>query len=197
MFGGVYNERFYDEDSDSDCFSSNFPWYYREEHEEYDSAFDGDELCGRIHHDGPRYCDLAPVSKAALRREAQAKETFLEVKRDFEKHPVKDKVTTLHLLQPSCHLTSYTWGSFRKFVISHPGWTVKRRVATSEEKTKAHQTRRGKVYFVDTAFSPPKKALRTPPRATSKRAAAKMGLNTKLPARPFKKAKDMNSLVMH
>ena len=65
---------------------------------------------------------------------------------------------TRELLKPSCHLTTVCWSSFSKYVRTHPGWSVKRRVASEQEKLVHKETRKGKVYFVLVTFTPHKKA---------------------------------------
>lgn len=66
------------------------------------------------------------------------------------------------LLQPSCHLTTACWYTFRQHVHSHPGtlfhgsllrWSTRRRVASPEEKRYSRETRKCKVYFVDVTFT--------------------------------------------
>jgi hypothetical protein len=113
----------------------------------------------------PRYANMAPASHAALRREHEAEDAFRKAKKEIEEReaPPTGK-TTIHLLEPHCHLTSNTWGKFRKFVVKHAGWNVKRRVATPEEKKKSGEKRKGKVYFVDVIYTAPTKK-ETPPAA--------------------------------
>jgi hypothetical protein len=115
----------------------------------------------------PRYGNMAPVSRAALRREKEAKEAFCKVKKEIEERedPPTGK-TIIPLLQPHCHLTCHTWGTFRKFVVGHAGWNVKRRVATPEEKKKSGEKRKGKVYFVDVIYTAPTKE-ETPPASAA------------------------------
>jgi hypothetical protein len=104
----------------------------------------------------PRYRNMAPASMAALRRQGEAEDAFRKAKKEIEEReaPPTEK-TTIPLLQPHCHLTTYTWGKFRKFVLEHSGWNVKRRAATPEEKTASGEKRRGKVYFVYLIYTAP------------------------------------------
>jgi hypothetical protein len=112
-----------------------------------------------------RYGNRAPASQAALRRQGEAEYAFRKVKKEIEESeaPPTGK-TTIPLLQPHCHLTTYTWGKFRKVVLEHAGWNVKRRAATPEEKKVSGEKRRGKVYFVYLIYTAPtrKKSQPTP-----------------------------------
>ena len=44
----------------------------------------------------------------------------------------------------------------KKYIVSHPGWSAKRRQATEAEKRQHGETRQSAVYFVDVTFTPPK-----------------------------------------
>lgn len=60
---------------------------------------------------------------------------------------------TIPLLQPNCHLTSHTWGTFNRWVKeNNPGWKAKRRVATAKEAEAAGAYNSGKSYFVDIIY---------------------------------------------
>jgi hypothetical protein len=59
---------------------------------------------------------------------------------------------TLPLLTPKIHLTSYTFGTFNRWVKEHEGWTSKRREATKQEIAKLGVYNRGKSYFVDVVY---------------------------------------------
>jgi hypothetical protein len=115
-----------------------------------------------------RYANMAPVSHAALRREKEAKEAFHKAKKEIEgrEDPPTGK-TIIPLLQPHCHLTGHTWGTFRKFVVAHAGWNAKRRAATPEEKKKSGEKRKGKVYFVDVIYTAPTKKEMPPTSAAA------------------------------
>ena len=64
--------------------------------------------------------------------------------------------TTYELLKPSTHLTQPCWRDVKKYIVSHPGWSAKRRQATEAEKRQHGETRQSAVYFVDVTFTPPK-----------------------------------------
>ena len=128
------------------------------------------------------YSWMAPASKRALDREEQAKAKFLAAKTDFEKSvlPTLNKPGDKHtipLLQPNCHLTSHTFGTFNRWVKEHEGWRAKRREAAPEEKEAAGAYNRGKSYFVDVIHQVPdpfKKKKKAPPTdCDDKKPAAK------------------------
>lgn len=100
----------------------------------------------------------AEKSNAATEREERAKAAFEQARVIME---ARDDLQpgdreTVELLKPSCHLTNACWVTFRKLVISYPGWATKRRVATEEEKKQHGEKRKGKVYFTDVIYSVPK-----------------------------------------
>mmetsp|Transcript_29231 Transcript_29231/g.42913 ORF Transcript_29231/g.42913 Transcript_29231/m.42913 type:complete len:179 (-) Transcript_29231:230-766(-) len=111
----------------------------------------------------PVYKRMADKSQAAIRRENTAKEKFNEARLEFEQSDgikgMKARSThRIELLQPSCHLTSACWSTFRKHVIKNDGWTAKRRAATEEEKKASGEKRKGKVYFIDVIYTAPSKS---------------------------------------
>jgi hypothetical protein len=121
---------------------------------------------------GFSYGMMANASKGALEREQSAKDLYLATKKDFEesiKTTTKKDMSpgtkhTIPLLQPDHHLTSYTWGTFNRWVKeNHKGWTAKRRLATPEETKAAEAYNSGKSYFVDVVYQvhDPKKKAKT------------------------------------
>lgn len=114
------------------------------------------------HYEAPRVHSLTttPASEADLRRERMAKNTFARVSTEFlltaPTTLAAGSCTVLPLLDPPCHLTSYTWTTFREWVQTHEGWDVKRRVATEREKKESGMKCKGKVYFVMAIYSAPK-----------------------------------------
>ena len=99
----------------------------------------------------PYFGRSADKSAAAKHREEKAMEMFSKAKIQTETRQdlIPGSCETIKLLKPSCHLTGPCWSSFSKHVRSHPGWTVKRRAITDEEKKLWGETRKGKCYFVD------------------------------------------------
>ena len=105
--------------------------------------------------DGLNRGDWAEKSGAASRREDQARAAF----KDLHDKTMADKpaaATTYELLKPSTHLTQPCWRDVKKYIVSHPGWSAKRRQATEAEKRQHGETRKAAVYFVDVSFKPPK-----------------------------------------
>ena len=94
---------------------------------------------------------FAEKSAAAQRREDASKSKFDEMRIATEDGGIK---VTIKLLDPSAHLTAPCWSVFSKHVRSYTGWSVKRRVASDEEKRASHQTRQAKCYFVDVTYKP-------------------------------------------
>ena len=110
------------------------------------------------------YSTFASKSAAAIEREGRAKNHMKQlvelVQQDPQYHPnglssLYAQVFQFDLLTPSVHLTAACWSSFTKHVKEeYPGWFVKRRVATYEER-RAHKVKRqGKVYFVTAHYRP-------------------------------------------
>jgi hypothetical protein len=129
------------------------------------------------------------ISEAALRREEESKTKFSQAVKNFDKTALEPHSTThvIQLLQPLDHLVAKTYTSFRKFVASHAGWKVKRRVATDKERKEHHVTRNGKAYFIDVVYKVPSPKKSTPPVADdAKMQAAKttppVADNAKIPA---------------
>ena len=110
---------------------------------------------GYFDDDGLNRGDWAEKSGAASRREDQARAAF----KDLHDKTMADKpaaATTYELLKPSTHLTQPCWRDVKKYIVSHPGWSAKRRQATEAEKRQHGETRQSAVYFVDVTFTPPK-----------------------------------------
>ena len=110
---------------------------------------------GFYDHDGLNRGDWAEKSGAASRREEQARAAF----KDLHGKTMADApaaATTYELLKPSTHLTQPCWRDVKKYIVSHPGWSAKRRQATEAEKRQHGETRQSAVYFVDVTFTPPK-----------------------------------------
>ena len=97
----------------------------------------------------------AEKSGAALRREEEAKAAFETARLNMEARDDLELRETVELLKPKCHLTGACWKTFRKHVMGFEGWTIKRRVATEEEKKKSGQKRKSAVYFIDVTYSVP------------------------------------------
>lgn len=80
---------------------------------------------------------MAPASRRALKREKTAKSLFHDAKVQFEQQHQHDELAAAagkekHVLEdvvpPKYHLTSHTWGTFRRWVENnHAGWKAKRR----------------------------------------------------------------------
>ena len=92
-------------------------------------------------------------SDAATRREEDAKANFRKVKEEAKGVATK---TTYELLDPKQHLTGACYTSFRKFVMSHAGWTVRRTETTAEDRARYKITRVGKTFFVSVVYDPKK-----------------------------------------
>jgi hypothetical protein len=146
----------------------------------YGNGSDGGDFTEALGN--PRYSNMAPASQAALRRECEAEDAFRKAKKEIEEREAPPTgITTIPLLQPHCHLTSHTWGKFRKFVVKHEGWNAKRRVATPEERKVSGEKRKGKVYFVYLIYTAPTKKKALPTLFTSfsgNKRAAPVGLVT-------------------
>ena len=118
-------------------------------------GFGGYAYGGFYDDDGLNRGDWAEKSGAASRREEQARAAF----KDLHGKTMADKpaaATTYELLKPSTHLTQPCWRDVKKYIVSHPGWSAKRRQATEAEKRQHGETRQSAVYFVDVTFTPPK-----------------------------------------
>jgi hypothetical protein len=104
---------------------------------------------------------LSTVSKGALEREKQAKESFRQAKCELEQTALFQSLKfgskhTIQLLQPNFHLTQHTWGTFRDWVEeNHDGWKAKRRQASTDEMAATGCPSRGKGYFVDVVYQDP------------------------------------------
>jgi len=99
--------------------------------------------------------DWSEKSGAASRREEAARAAFKEVHgKTMADTPVS--ATTYELLKPSTHLTQPCWRDVKKYIVSHAGWSAKRRQATEAEKRQHGEKRQSAVYFVDVTFTPPK-----------------------------------------
>ena len=98
---------------------------------------------------------FADKSAAAMRREQEAKQAFAKARPEHEAAGLK---VTLDLLDPSCHLTTACWASFKKHVIATVAkggrWAVSRREATGQEKLASGETRKAKCYFVVATYTP-------------------------------------------
>jgi len=121
--------------------------------------------------DGPRFGNYAEKSAAAERREKAATNAFDKMLAGAGTNPATP-MAKFELLPPHVHLTGPCWRDFKKHVGRFPGWSVSRRVATEEEKSKSGETRKGAVHFVECAYKPPKpgKAAKPPtaaPKSTS------------------------------
>ena len=107
--------------------------------------------------DGLNRGDWAEKSGAASRREEQARSAFKDLhSKTMAEMPAA--ATTYELLKPSTHLTQPCWRDVKKYIVSHPGWSAKRRQATDAEKRQHGETRQSAVHFVDVTFTPPKAA---------------------------------------
>jgi hypothetical protein len=104
----------------------------------------------------PQYNTFAEKSAAALSREVDARRRFDRLRIEVEHAGVR---TQQELLQPNCHLTGPCYSSFSKYVQAHAGWTVRRRTATDAEKRAYGETRRGKCYFVNVTYQPPRNGV--------------------------------------
>ena len=92
--------------------------------------------------------------KAAIAAfDAQKKSTEIQVAKVCSQGDAQTNVT-VQLLKPSEHLTGLCWSTFAKYVKQSPGWTAKRREATSAEKVEHKETRKHKCYFVDVIYTP-------------------------------------------
>ena len=99
--------------------------------------------------------DWSEKSGAASRREEEARAAFKEVHGKTTASPPA-AATTYELLKPSTHLTQPCWRDVKKYIVSHAGWSAKRRQATEAEKRQHGEKRQSAVYFVDVTFTPPK-----------------------------------------
>jgi len=116
-----------------------------------------------------------PVSKAALKREEQAKVKFatlvdMFLASDDASNMVFNEKRTFALLGPNEHLVSACWKTFKAFVTSYgtnPGrWQVTRVIASEADRQKHKFTRKGKAYFVFATYSAPfaGPSTKTPPQ---------------------------------
>eukprot|EP00037_Helgoeca_nana_P013875 m.128108 g.128108 ORF g.128108 m.128108 type:complete len:312 (+) comp22275_c0_seq2:3695-4630(+) len=96
---------------------------------------------------------FARKSAAASRREGAARDAFTTAVLEVEIPPKAKFATVTNLLAPSTHLTNASWTDFSKWVRSHPGCRVTRRVASDAEKAAHKETRKGKCYWVDAKIS--------------------------------------------
>ena len=84
--------------------------------------------------------ELKPTAAAAARakkREQEARVMFLAAKNALEAKRSSMAPGSIHkvqLLTPAHHLTSTRYATFCKWIKKHPGWKVRRRTATDEEK---------------------------------------------------------------
>jgi len=101
--------------------------------------------------------DWADKSKAALQREEEAVRKFNEVRITTEAREMEPGARIrIKLLNPDCHLTQSCMKSFNRHVSRFKGWTVRRKAATEEEKSKFKITRKAKVFFTHVFYTAPK-----------------------------------------
>jgi len=95
-------------------------------------------------------------SEIALKREAEAFHKFDQLVAETLQTP--EEPASGSLIGPELHLTDPCFKTFRKYVMRHPGWSVKRRLATEEEKSRAKVKSKIKrnCYWVDYVYDPSK-----------------------------------------
>ena len=106
-----------------------------------------------------RYYGLPEKSARAMRREQEAIAAFDKAREDMEARIdlVPGETVVIELLKPICHLTSVTIKSFREYVAKFPGWEVRRRSTTEEERIHHAPGLKRKSYFINVLYTSPKK----------------------------------------
>ena len=97
------------------------------------------------------YGSFSRKSAAATRREKQGQDKLNAI---ISSAATRDQISKpgphiFELLSPDIHLVDASWKDLRQWVArTHPDWSLKRRVATEDEKRQAGEKRKGKTYFV-------------------------------------------------
>ncbi len=105
------------------------------------------------------YSDRPEKSAIAIRREQEAIAAFDKAHEDMEARIdlVAGETEVIELLNPKCHLTPATLKSFREHVKSFPGWKVRRRKTTEEERLHFVPELKRKCYFINVLYTRPRK----------------------------------------